>query len=251
MKNDRVDSMIRHALAVASEADNRNDRELGTIHLLKYLYLGDLAFAEQNGVTYSETIWTFHKFGPWSADLYLRVDPAVHALGAIERHLPSRYRDDRVRWSLNADPDVTARELPPAVARAIGLAVKAYHNDTHALLQHVYRTPPMLAAAPREVLTFQRKEGAVPSKDAGEPVGLPKVSKTQLRRLREKVQANLAARREQRNLTSPVVEYDQDYFEILDLLDRDAGSPVEESSGALEFSDDVWKSSARRDFGIS
>ena len=44
MDRDRVDLLIQYALAVAGQNDF-GERELGPIHLLKYVYLGDLAHA--------------------------------------------------------------------------------------------------------------------------------------------------------------------------------------------------------------
>jgi hypothetical protein len=45
----RIEAVLGYALAVAAQADHPRDRELGPIHLLKYLYLADLAHAETHG----------------------------------------------------------------------------------------------------------------------------------------------------------------------------------------------------------
>ena len=49
MKPARVEAVFGYALAVAAQADHPRDRELGPIHLLKYLYLADVAYAEAHG----------------------------------------------------------------------------------------------------------------------------------------------------------------------------------------------------------
>lgn len=243
--------MVAYALAVASEADDSRDRELGPIHLLKYLYLGDLAFAEENGgSSYSGAQWKFHKFGPWSADVYRQLSSAAESAGAAARRFHSAYAEDGVRWRLaiSTSAEGIASVLPPVLARAVRMSVKAYKNDTYSLLHHVYRTGPMLSAAPGEVLVFQPK--AEPDRHAAEPE-LPSISKAQLRKMREKVRAYLAERRTQGKTVSPQVSYDRDYFEIVDLLDKEPGKALEETNGVLEFSDDVWKSEARRGSDIS
>jgi hypothetical protein len=248
MRTDRVDAMLAYTLAVASEADDFHERELGPIHLIKYVYLGDLAFAEDNeGKSFSGTQWKFHRYGPWSVELYQRLPHAAELAGATVRHFESRYTEDAVRWRLptRVDSEPLAAPLPGVVARAIKLAVHEHHNDTSSLLHHVYRTLPMLTAAPGETLVFQVKE-VEDGQAAATPPALPEISKTQLKRLRDRVRARLAERREKHKTVSPRVVYDEEYFEILDLLDREVGDALEQTEGVLKFSAEVWKSEARR-----
>ena len=95
IRPDRVDLMIQYALAVANEADDYRDRELGPIHLLKYIYLGDLAFARENqGTTFSGSPWKFHKFGPWAQELHAHIQSAATRIGAQERHFASQYQEE-------------------------------------------------------------------------------------------------------------------------------------------------------------
>ena len=241
--------MVAYALAVAGEADDYRDRELGPIHLLKYLYLGDLGFAEENGArTFSEVPWQFYKFGPWSAELYEYLPHATNAAGARTRHLQSPYREDTVRWSLpeSSSANELALPLPSSVARAIRESVKAHHNDTYSLLHFVYRTSPMLTAAPGELLVFQAKPESSKNTIEDEPEALKIISKTQLKKITERVRSLLADRRAHSKTISPKITYDADYFEILDLLEKEAGEPLEQASGVLEFTNAVWKSEARR-----
>jgi hypothetical protein len=44
----KVDQLLKYILAAAGQADYGN-REVGPIHLIKYVYLADLAFAEKHG----------------------------------------------------------------------------------------------------------------------------------------------------------------------------------------------------------
>ena len=53
----KVDKIIQYALAVAANEDFCN-RDLGPIHLVKYVYLADLAYAERNkGETFTGIIF--------------------------------------------------------------------------------------------------------------------------------------------------------------------------------------------------
>lgn len=249
MKQKAVEAMVAYALAVAGEADDYRDRELGPIHLLKYLYLGDLAFAEENAArTFSEVPWQFYKFGPWSPELYEHLPRATEGAGAKARRFQSPYREDAVRWRLPepTGADELASHLPLSVARAIRESVKTYHNDTYSLLHYVYRTSPMLNAAPGELLVFHAREEPSNKSAMDESAALKTITKTQLKKMKEKVRSLLADRRAHRKIISPKIEYDADYFEILDLLDREVGEPTEQTTGILEFSTAVWKSEARR-----
>lgn len=245
--------MVRYALAIAAEADDYRDRELGLIHLLKYIYLGDMAFAEEHeGESYSGTQWVFYRFGPWSAEVHSAIPATIDKIGGTQRQIPSQYRDDWVRFSLSSCQDLVAAELPPSVSHALGRAVRTFHNDTYPLLHYVYRTPPMLNAAPGDVLLLRSRKTVGDRPAAPPPAALPSVSKTQIKKLRARVQEYLAARKQidRAVADAPGVSYDSDYFEILDLLDMEPGAPIEPSSGVLEFGADVWRSSARRDSEI-
>ena len=48
MKSNKIDLLIQYAFLVAGQEDEYLDRRLGPIHLIKYVYLADLAYAERN-----------------------------------------------------------------------------------------------------------------------------------------------------------------------------------------------------------
>lgn len=250
MKPARIEEVFGYALAVAAQADHPRDRELGPIHLLKYLYLADLAYAEAHGgETYSGVDWRFHKFGPWAVEAFQQIEPAMAHLGAACRQFASRYRDDSVRWRLPADQmEVRERGLPIEVERSVAAAVRAYGSDTSALLHHVYRTPPMLRAKPGERLDLQAEPEPLEVSERTPAELLPeiKLSKTRLKRMREEVQRRLAKQREARRtlVPQPPPRYDEVFAEGTAWLD---GPEPESRRGTLSFSDDVWTSRARGD----
>lgn len=49
MKSNKIDLLIQYAILIAGQEDEYPDRQLGPIHLIKYVYLADLAYAERNG----------------------------------------------------------------------------------------------------------------------------------------------------------------------------------------------------------
>lgn len=78
MDSSKVDKIIQFALLVAGEEDDFRDRQLGPIHLIKYVYLADLAYAKHHdGETFTGAKWQFYKFGPWAQEVNQRIEPAL------------------------------------------------------------------------------------------------------------------------------------------------------------------------------
>lgn len=259
LHTDRVDGMVQYALAVAAEADDPRDRELGPIHLLKYLYLADLSFARGNrGATFSGTRWQFYKFGPWSAPMLDRIHAAVNAAGAQERRFSSKYREDNFRWLLSGvDATRLAEKLPRPVAAAIHGNVTRFHNDTVSLLHFVYKTDPMLATAPGEMLNLEPDPGSqsqgheFSAGEASSSQPLPEVSRTRIKRLKERL-ATISAERRARRLEEfvipePAPVHDEVYSRGVEWLDQLAGTPMSSTRGRLVFDDTIWKAPSRRD----
>lgn len=249
MNTSRIEAVLGYALAVAAQADEWRDRELGPIHLLKYLYLADLAFAESHGgASFTGIDWRFHKFGPWSVAAYQQLEPALAQVGADRKTFSSKYQEDNVRWRLKPD-QLECRDagLPLEVVRVLNNAVGAYGSDTSALLHHVYRTPPMLRAAPGEPLSLASEED-IADVSAGESSELPEValSKTRLKKMRSEMERRLANKRQSRRAVppDPAPRYDEVFAAGVAWLD---GPEAEPRSGTLTFSDDAWPSRARGD----
>jgi hypothetical protein len=255
----KVEQLLRYTIAIAGQGDFSN-RELGPIHLLKYVYLGDLAFAERNGgQTYTGAPWRFYKFGPWAAPVFERIAPVMQAVGAEERRGIGQYEDEAVRWYLDDAvlADKLADELPLEVASAVRRAVHRFGADTTGLLYHVYTTPPMLHAAPNEPLDFAVAEAPERPESKAAPRAARSTKERKQQRatileLRERVQAKLRERAAVRKMVppEPPPRYDDVFLEGQAWLDALAGAPIEPSEGTVTFSDDIWKSRGRRDPGI-
>ncbi len=128
MDSRRVDLVIQYALAVAAEAEEFRDRELGPIHLLKFVYLADLAYVRAERQSFTGAGWRFHKFGPWAVEVYQRLQPAIQSIGASERRFAATANEEGVRWRVK--DTCLARDLEPklpwSVAREVKHAVRQY-----------------------------------------------------------------------------------------------------------------------------
>ncbi len=257
MQVDRIDVLLKLALSAAGQNDF-GERELGPIHLLKYVYLGDLAYAETHeGQTFTGAPWRFHHYGPWSLEVFQRIEPVVLATHAEERHFQSRFADDFTRWTL-ADDDLyrsLQRELPSEISMAVRRAVREFAADTQGLLAYVYRTRPMVRAAPSELLDFSVVARFAASPSVESAPGATASRKAQRRRaealekLRQRVRARLSEGRDARRHARPTTEprYDEVFSEGQRQLDAMAGTDLPEGELKVEFGDDIWKSRGREE----
>ncbi len=92
----KIDCLLQYTLLTAGQED-WGGRELGMIHLIKYLYLADLAYSERhNGETYTGLNWKFYHFGPWVEELYQKIEPALLAIGAEKKIYPrTKYEKEK------------------------------------------------------------------------------------------------------------------------------------------------------------
>lgn len=256
MDPSRADLLIQYALAAAAQED-AGSRELGPIHLVKYVYLGDVAYAQAHGgETYTGAAWKFHHFGPWSVEVFRRIEPATVSIGATERAFASRYQEDAKRWSLRDPGKLESLEarIPWEVTRILRRAVHEFGSDTKNLLHHVYQTDPMLKATPGAPLSFRparpEREAVplvAPPASAGPEPG--RLSKTAVKKLKARIADRLREKREQRVPSlEPPPRYDEVFLDGQDWLDSLSElESIEGSQGQLHFSDEIWTSPARGD----
>ncbi len=251
-----IKKIMQFALASAGDNEDWKDRELGPIHLIKYVYLADLAHAERTGKTLTGAPWRFYYFGPYCTEVWQEAAPAMAAIMAEDRSFPSDFGADDVRRWRSKNPsqeqERLGAELPIHAQGAVKRAVRQWGSDTQGLLHFVYNTGPMLRAAPNEPLNF---EMATPTaKFESEPT----ITKRQEKQRREKLDAfrlkleELRAGRQPPS-SSPMREprYDDVYEEGVAWLDRLAGGPLAEHRGTMEIDDSVWHSETRGDRGDS
>lgn len=260
MDTTRIDLILQYALLVAGDEDDAPDRRLGPIHLIKYVYLADLAYAEANsGKTFTGAPWQFYKFGPWSQPVNDRIEPALNAIHAEKRVFPSAFKMDGEweRWSLCDDARLAdvARALPVCITGRIRFCVHKYLAMTPDLLAHVYNTRPMRNAAPNEWLDFSTVAQARQEQCdvAGGVRPLTEKQKKKLRARMSELRSKLEERKKadmQRQSARPPrrqPRYDDVYFSGLEWLDSLAGEKIPEGEMKAVFGDDIWKSPTRTD----
>jgi hypothetical protein len=251
----KVDLIIQFSLLVAGEEDVYFDRQLGPIHLLKYVYLADLAFATRNnGETFTGIEWKFYNFGPWSQTVHSRIEPALKSiLAQCETHESHFGDDDWQRWS-KRDKNLLVnkqREIPPVITMTLKRDIHKFLKSTPNLLDYVYSTKPMLSAAPNELLDFS---STMKKKIEVSPVILKfdKISNKKKKVLDNKMdnlRASFLEKKNKRaNLVNPVAKprYDEVYLDAITLLDKAEVEDFQEENKRVLFSNDVWKSSTRK-----
>lgn len=259
LDNQRIDQIIIFSLLEASREDDPWERELGQIHLVKYVYLADLAYSEYHpGETYTGAPWRFHHYGPWAEAVYFRIDPAIEAIGAnIKRISSPKLKDDFFRYSFSDDYhyEEIFNSLPFEITGALKNAIHQYGKDTAELLHHVYRTRPMICASPGEELCFtSKKQNEGVNKEDQSLLEKLSVKRKKLKKeaiqelkteMADRLKKTLAQKKEKVQYTSP--RYDDIYFKGVKWVERLAGGPIEEEEGILEVPPDFWKSNFRTD----
>jgi len=258
----RVDSLIQFAILVAGEEDDLFDRQLGPIHLIKYVYLADLAYAARHaGETFTGIEWQFYKFGPWSQAVNERIATALSAIGANQFNFQSDFEDggDVSRWSCR-DDDLLQRKrqtIPPEIRLQLEPQIRRFGKDTPRLLDFVYRTAPMVEAAPMEMLDF--KIAVVDNKpsDSSPASAIEALSGKKKKRLKEQlaaIQKKVAERAANgTKLINPVQNrrYDEVFQDGVTWLETLAGDELSPGEKIAEFTDEVWKSNARKGRDVS
>ncbi len=258
MNTARVDLLIQYALAVASENDWM-DRELGPIHLIKYVYLADLDYASRNkGQTYTGLNWQFFRFGPWTSEVLNRIEPALVSIAAEKKVIKSDKFDDFTRWKCTNPSliDNIEASIDTLTALAVKSAVRTHGKDTESLLHYVYKTPPMVNAAPNELLDFRFAVSERPNVREGHhieneiSIKQAKKRKTKIENIKKGFQERFAkkkAKQESRSSKQPAPKYDAVFFEGVETLEKLAGEEIKTGKMTCSFNDDYWKSKARYD----
>lgn len=254
--NDQTDKtkiciLLQYILYAASQNEDWQDKELSAIHLIKYVYLADLEYAKYNkGKTYTGIKWIFHHYGPWNVNLYQLIEPALLGIDATKREYEStRFEGDIVRWRYPRDGS-TDYEINIIVSGVIQRFVMKYGSDTRGLLDYVYKTEPMLRAAPEDVLDLSIvaiPETIFEDKDSNHELTArqQKKKKEAWDDLKKRFQEKLRNKPSKKKVKPSPPIYDDVYFEGLEYLDSLAGKEIQDSSGTLIISDEMWYSEAR------
>lgn len=258
----RIDLLLQYALVVAGQ-DTGWDRELGMIHLIKYVYLADFAYAEKHdGQSYTGIPWRFYHFGPWAEEVYQRIEPALTAIDAEKKIIPNpRDEKDVIRWIKSDDElfDRLGNQLDLIVMGCIQKDVRRFGADTPELLDFVYRTRPMVNAAPGEYLNFDISRSETVSEDRIQSVNTSKEltvrqkkrRKAALSDLKKRINARLDEKQKQRIACAAPPRYDEVFFDGIEWLNSGSEKPLDSGEYTAIISDEMWKSKARYDPDLS
>ncbi|SDP75897.1 hypothetical protein SAMN05660330_03981 [Desulforhopalus singaporensis] len=247
-----INRILQFTALVAAEQDDYQDRSLGPIHLIKYVYLADLAYAVANdGETYTGVRWQFYHFGPMSAEVFHHIDPALAQIGTEVHSFHSDYgKDDWKRYTAHTDDSLMKDiedSLPPVISFSIRSSVRKFSNDTPSLLEHVYRSAPMLATQPNAYLDFS---SAAQPKTVEEDY-TPFMERLSARKKKKMVEyaRNLAERRKnspprarvRRPTARPKVSLSTEEIKNgLEWLDSLAGDGIKSGQFEAHFDESVW-----------
>jgi len=239
------------------------DRELGMIHLIKYVYLADLAYAEKhNGQLYTGIPWRFYHFGPWAEEVYHRIEPALMAIGAEKKIIPNpRDEKDVTRWIKSDDElfERLGRQLDLIVMGCLQKQVRRFGTDKSELLDFVYRTRPMVNAAPNEYLDFSMLKRESVSDDSVQSGISPKEltarqkkkRKSALLDLKKRINARLDEKQTKQMFCAAPPRYDEVFFSGIEWLNSSSEEPLESGEYTAAISENMWKSKARYDPDLS
>ena len=258
-----VDLVIQYSLLVAGDEDDYFDRQLGPIHIIKYVYLADLSFARlNNGQSFTGIDWQFYKFGPWSQAVHARIEPALNAIHANRKQFSSDYDDkeDWVRWDLHDNRllEEKRRALPPVIRMDLKRDIHKFGKDTPSLLDYVYKTKPMLSAAPNEHLDLSLVvDNTSKDHECTQPLRMENLSNKKKKDFQQKMTALRELHQQRKSETPKLIKpvtnprYDDVYKEGVAWLESLPGEQLSSSNISVEFSSDVWKSTTRKGEDVS
>ncbi|MGF1612142.1 MAG: hypothetical protein ACFCUQ_22305 [Kiloniellales bacterium] len=209
--------------AIARRASERRCR-LTKTRLVKFLYLLDLYFAQSQGETFSGWPWAFVHYGPYCRESTDAIDRATER-GILAAHsYESKFSDEDYRLygpgeQLRDDLVGMVQSALPAYVRSHLFAdVHEWCDDTFGLLDFIYfRTGPMKAANPGDLLSFQGETEI--DYTQFQPVKMLPLSNTKKRTLRERLKS-MKGDLKRISTTSPA-PYDSEYANLLVHLDEE------------------------------
>lgn len=254
----KIDDIVLYAMLKAAEADDYRDHSLGQIHLLKYLYLADLEYAQENdGETFSGIEWQFYNFGPWSNLALGSIIEATKNPQITTLRISMGYgTDDFFRYEAHPNPkelSQIANRIPGEVKFALDKYVPEFAADTSSLLHFVYDTYPMLRAKPNETLNFNNPPPLPHFAQPFDPcVGLSDVQvkerNQRLRKFRKQLAVDLKAllskekedeKKSDEMLLKP--KYDEIYYDGMAKACEPETGYIEIESGVVVFTEENWE----------
>tara|TARA_Y100000114_G_C11620108_1_gene259267 strand:- start:149 stop:691 length:543 start_codon:yes stop_codon:yes gene_type:complete len=179
---------------------------------------------------------------------------------ANKQSFESDYGDeDWHRWSLRNERLLADKKgsLPAAITLRLDRDIHKYLKDTPSLLDYVYKTPPMIHAAPNEHLDFSLACEQMDGESDSPKLRIESLSNKKQKKFKEKM-STLREEFQKRKankpkLVSPVEEprHDDVFIEGVKWLESLAGDDFSSKKLTVKFSPDVWKSKTRKGEDVS
>lgn len=253
MDTSRVLDLIIYIMNEANQNEEWSFRELGPIHLIKYVYLADLYYASQNeGKTFTGISWQFYHFGPWSLELYQEIPHAIRTIGANVRTFESQYTKDGLRYSLgDAYRHDAPHSIPLAISSLLRRDIRKYGSATYDLLHYVYTTPPMTNAVPGDSLDFDQIIFLhKTSVDTENFVNLTDREKKKRKERVLDIRGQIAKKHEEnkkKRIRPTAPRYDEVFFNGTLEMNRDMELPeIEDHKGLLQVNPNAWTENWRK-----
>jgi hypothetical protein len=242
MTTEQIDNLVKYILACASFSDNFRSRNLKKIHIIKYIYLADLFYAERNGETYTHTNWKFYHYGPWEEDLSNDIVKSLIRIGAKEYSTKNdNYEFESYSRNVQDEEFEEIESKIPAPIHRLEREIKSLSNNTDEILHRVYQTEPMLNTKPNEIINFQKinQDG----KNTNEEIKFNKTKK-ELASIKERAKEIMNKKMAQTKKASRGI-YDQLYFDAMHAIDSSTGIDSDVKIN-LHIDDSIWKSEWRK-----
>jgi hypothetical protein len=258
--------VIKFIFITISKEDEWEDRRLSPINLVKYVYLADLFYAQRNeGNIFTGVAWKFHHYGPWDSSILIQAKKVAQEMEVeVKQFSSTKFEDDYERFcikNLSWYEEFEKNIVPVEIAVYLPNIIKKFGNGTSDLLDMVYKTKPMLNAAPEDYLDFTtdiipkltKQLLNEPNKKI-EPISKSYAKKMEekyldfKKRLNAQLQIDIQKRDAKKAANKPSTVDSEQYEEYMNWLDSLEGNPEFDlqKEGIIEFGPEIWKSSLRK-----
>jgi len=269
-----VKDLLRFSLAAtATRQDEFRMRELGPIHLLKYLYLADWAYARSHdGQSITGIDWIFYDFGPFASAALALILTFVPSLDVQSRNFIGVDEIERTKWCFQRDSETEdlfiklEEVIPKEASSAIMHAARDFGGATYPLLDMVYKTLPMRNSTPNQKIDFAKAIETFPEWGIIQPSPeIPDIIKIEATSAlsntkQKKIEQKKAILRARMKRAIELVDaqpgmeikpiYDELFYEGTAAMDAQIGEVIGEREGTFTFDQSVWESDLRRISGV-
>jgi hypothetical protein len=234
MSIDKKKLLIQFIQALISDAaENNEPYTLTEIHIIKYIYLLDYYMAQANkGQPFTDFIWIFYSFGPFSYDLDTFIKELAFTGELKSEDVETRYEDNKIIKRYVFDPSYAQRKdiwkyFPITVmVRIFQKDLQRFKNNTSSLLDYVYfYTEPMHGIKPGNRISFAKVKQMT---DFPKPIELRPLTMNQIKRFKQ-----AAKSLKSKPKLVPIVISDDKFFSLQEQIDNATKWDIEGNPGGI------------------